>query len=427
MIVRRITFDRMARKRGSFFLPFVIALITFFITLLGSFIYGAAHLDQAQLKKTLYGELAQYGFFYIDVGESSSERMQEFYENVLKLPIIEGLGSYSIGGEMAYEEERLADSDGIWNAVNEVQRANGLEAMEYGSIQTVDINTGALMLFNIQFEKKLSDEDMAAITKEKGEVSWFCLGHDFSQLEPGSSFTTETGTYCLYGILEENTYIAEEDLLDMVESGNVGGNVRKLDYYMVMLVDDRWISNQWIYLVTDGTTIEEAEKEIQALADEMGMSLMLGRTKDVFEKRTSAVNRVTSLLEVFCAICMIMAVIIMMSSQCIVILQETKVLGILISCGVRKSQIYLSFVLENLFKIVLPMLLTVGYSYLMVNAYIVSYSLSGVTAAYMWRVERQCCIPALLGVGAVIVLLSSAFPVLILKRAMPNRLMKGEL
>lgn len=425
MIVERITLDRIARKRRNFWLPFFIVLAALYIAFFGAFIFGLIYHGEASFQKTLTGDIDQYGFIMVTRDEEELKPVSDFYEAILNDDEIEALGyyNYHTGAWLEYASD-LKDDDNICRKIAERQMAAGIT--ENSSIRNLMVNTGAVKLCNLNLQKCLTEEEKKELASQAENPVWFYLGSNYADIPLGSSFTFGVETYYLAGILEKGSNFIVSDVLLQTEGLPTGYTV-SMDDYMVILTDEADFSNVWYYCVSDNAALETVEEKILAWSDLYGVSVMCGRSGDVFQNRETSMQSLQGLLRNFCTICVLTASIVMMCTQCIVILRQTKVLGILISNGMSKGELYVSFGLENTIKIFIPLLLAAGFSFLTVSMLGSSFGSSTEAVSYMRTVYGLYCIPVMLITAVVIDILSGIFPIIILKRAMPDRLMKGEL
>ena len=424
MLVWKIAVNRISKRCGSSLITFFIMLISFSIVLLGSFLYGTSHLDKSRFMRCLDNKPEQYGFMFIE--SEGDIGMDEFLDNVRGLSCIDEIGEYSSYSILEYREDRVDDKEGVWKKIVDLQESRGINEDSRGDIYEVDMISGTVPLFNLKYKACLTEDERKSILEKYSNVEWFCLGYDYPDMTPGEFFKYGSSLYCLYGIFDKDSYIPQEGVMENDYIGGVSGNVFKLDSSFVCLTDEG-ISNKRYFRVNDAYGIDEAIDEITALAREHNTELITGRTDMVIERRNSTNARLTSLMEVFSLVCVLTSSLVLMCSQCLNILRETKVLGVLISCGVSKSQIYKSYFAENIMKLFFPLCLVVGYSFIMVRGYIRTFKLDSVLAEYFWNVEYVCCIPAILCAAVIVVVFASLIPICFLKKALPSRLIKGEL
>lgn len=346
----RFAFESISRRWFISFIVICLFMVSLYSIGIMSYTQELTNYGHRTMNKTLRSDIAHTGIIGINseqFNEENLEKLSELQKELYESPEIENVGEYAI---FAAEYEEMEELTKIQKENTKV--IGNLEGFEFLSISMELTN-----LCQVEFPQY----DMP---QTDGDESYkMYLGSNFKDIPVGTVYNCVlsdgyTISYVVAGILQEGARWIGEDIIYENEP-------MQLDYTysldnMAVVIQDGCMSNTWIYTRADEANSDDVREKITAVADKYGIDLDFADLEKFFEKKESNNMTVKSNIENFFRFYTIAVIAIMLCIQLSNMISRSREYGIMYANGMGTRDLLCITVLENILKILLGFVLTIG-------------------------------------------------------------------
>ena len=404
---------------------FNIVVSSFALSLLGVAVTISLILRHGEhmIRKSLADDISKYGVVRnTNIGDLDRETGSAFLSDVYNAPEIDGVGTWTYGGF-----DHLTTVDGemdYWNEILEIQNSHVREFDEDPNYVQVVYMPGQAFRIN-DLELYRGDAEQPGHNDE----SLIYLGYNFRDIPVGTVFLDEiSGTRCVVeGVLQKNTSIVDAQDILM----NFGG--LELSYSvamdnMVLVIppcSDNYLSVDFFFKCSDGSTYEEAAERIKSIAAQYGIGAETGTLQDRVDTVLSGTDWLIDAIAKLSVLLSFSSFIMILTTQLLTILSRKDELGVWLISGIDRKKVFRILLGENMVKMLLASVLSYGFVLLFYKVLSSHPSVSS-AAIYGLRYIIWGIAPAFLLLSAgLMALLCSVIPIAYIKRKSIPDIVRG--
>lgn len=404
---------------------FSVVVSTFALSLLGVAVIISLILRHGDymITKSLADDISMYGVVRnTNIGDLDRETGSAFISDVYNAPEIDGAGTWTYGGF-----DHLTTVDGgadYWNEILEIQNSHVREFDEDPNyVQVVYMPGQAFRINDLKLYRGNSEQ------AGHNDGCLIYLGYNFRDIPVGTVFADEiSGTHCVVeGVLQKNTSIVDAQNILM----NLGG--LDLSYSvamdnMVLVIppcSDNYLSVDFFFKCSDGSTYEEAAARIKSIAVQYGIGAETGKLQDRVDTVLSDVDWLISAITKLSVLLLFSSFVIILTTQLLTILSRKDELGVWLISGIDRKKVFQILLGENMIKMLLASALSYGIVRLFFKL-LSSHPSSSSAEVYGLRYIIWGIAPAFLLLSAVLMaLLCSVIPIAYIKKKSIPDIVRG--
>lgn len=404
---------------------FNIVVSSFALSLLGVAVTMSLILRHGEhmIKKSLADDISKYGVACnTNIRDLDRETGSAFIADVYNAPEIDGVGTWTYGGF-----EHLTTVDGgtdYWNEILEIQNGHVREFDEDPNyVQVVYMPGQAFRINDLELYRGNSEQ------VGSNDESLIYLGYNFRDIPVGTVFADEiSGNRCVVeGVLQKNTSIVDaHDLL--MNSGGLKLSCSVAMDNMVLVIppcSDNYLSVDFFFKCSDGSTYEEAAGRIKSIAAQYGIGAETGTLQNRVDTVLSDVDWLVSAIAKLSVLLSFSSFVMILATQLLTILSRKDELGVWLISGIDRKKVFRILLGENMEKILLSSVLSYG-TVLLFFKVLSSHPSSSSAAVYGLRYIIWGVAPAFLLLSAVFMaLLCSVIPIAYIKKKSIPDIVRG--
>ncbi|MBD5554100.1 MAG: ABC transporter permease [Roseburia sp.] len=399
---------------SSFALSLLCAAVTVLLIL---------HHGENMIYKSLADDISMYGVARnTNIRDLAQKTGSDFIVDVYNAPEIDGVGQWSYVG-FAHLITVDGETD-YWNEILEIQNSHVREFdADPNCVQGVYMSGPAFHINDLELYQGNTDRIAS------NDESLIYLGYNFRDIPVGTVFVDEiSGTRCVVeGVLQKNTSIFDAQIL----LWNIGG--MQLSYSVAMdnmvLVmppsSASYLSVDFIFKCSDGSTYEEAAGRIKSIAEEYGIGAETGTLQNRIDTVLSEEDWLINAIAKLAVLLSFSSFIMILTTQLLTILSRKDELGVWLISGIDQKKVFRILLGENMIKMFLASVISYGIVILFYKL-LSSHPDVSSAAAYRVRYIIWGIAPAFLLVSAgVMALLCSVVPIIYIKKKSIPDIVRG--
>lgn len=376
------------------------------------------------IKKSLADDISKYGVVLnTNIRDLDRETGSAFISDVYNAPEIDGVGTWTYGG---FEHLTTVDGEAdYWNEILEIQNNHVREFDEDPNyVQVVYMPGQAFRINDLELYRGNSEQ------AGHNDGSLIYLGYNFRDIPVGTVFADEvSGNRCVVeGVLQKNTSIVDSQDILM----NLGGGL-ELSYSvamdnMVLIIppcSDNYLSVDFFFKCSDGSTYEEAAGRIKSIAAQYGIGAETGTLQDRVDTVLSGTDWLIDAIAKLSVLLSFSSFVMILATQLLTILSRKDELGVWLISGIDRKKVFRILLGENMVKMLLASVLSYGIVLLFFKVLSIHPSESS-AAVYGLRYIIWGAAPAFLLLSAVLMtLLCSVIPIAYIKKKSIPDIVRG--
>ena len=379
----------------------LVVFITMSIFLIGviSFYNNIFSYSQKQCEQVLTGTIDNIGLLYVENGDFYSQKAQDFINEAMDKKVVKFIGSIS-----SLETDRFP----------ELAR---LQGNEQGNLTWIWADQTVLGLCNLEFYKR------AEMTDINKNIYHLYLGYNFKKVKVGTQYVVkqEDGkddVFVVDGILKKHQNFISGEIASGAAAGTTVA-VYNMDNRVLVFGDVYPSSGFWIY--ESYKKPDNMKSELKKLADKNGIQIQLSSLNSYLKNAQIENEKIRMIFSRMFGVILIGTIIINLSMCALSFIVNKKQYGVLYICGFSEKDLVIIYIMENLLKSFIALIIAgagiyVMFTRLFVNNYETYQMIQNIFFTHIIKILVEEML--------ILVLILSILPVILIKKYSPQMIVK---
>ena len=376
---------------------------------LAVYIYENAHFCQDVVENGLTAGTKNTAVISVR-NDISYEKYTELYTKLLNEKDILSVGEIEIN--IGLEDSELA----------KVQCS--LTGSDENMINYVKIDSRAVGIYDIPLEKGMIERDINLsenvhhVYLGSGFKKYYKTGDVMEEIYGENTYRFEVKGFLKSGtkVIDPETLLSTDSFLDDKCYKKLGENDA------VMVWNETMYTNAMFFTWSDNVSFKQIKTQINQIADSMGIVTVIGSIDDILNEKLEAGRKINDFVNGILSIVMIATIIMLTCTQISVVFTNLSEYGILCANGFSVSWISVMLIVENSVKIIISGICSSVLFYKLLD---ILFAGVGSQSDVCREIFIRSVIPANCIICILIILVSSAVPVLVLMNQKTSTLIGG--
>lgn len=413
MKIFRFAIDMITLDIKKFILSVLLLVIALVLEMFCVKTYVEAIYSGISADKTLKSGIEGTAFIKLDfLNTDTTRNMEDFVKEVYESEEVEAIGSFLTYGIDGFDELRVIQRGHARNYANTVDDL----------LEIVSINTQTMELCELKLQSgKYVDE----LDFQNGEVSYLYLGSGYADSVPaGTVYVQESGRKTIIaGIMEEGQRWISESLNGRYYTDELDYSF-DCTYAVFSVIESGNRINSLFLTASEGYTIDEAIAVTDEVAEKYDISYTCDKLSDMYKEANKENEALISYLIKLLVLIIITTLTMLISTQVVIMLGNTKNYGVMYSVGFSQKEIGAMLLCRQFIMAICAIILSgAAMYYVAYTEYELSvdmdYVLKTILGTYVY--------PAGILMSAVMVGIVHIVTIIVLKRMTPVKLIRSNL
>lgn len=385
----------------------IVSLLLFLFTVI---VYKGQKYAEQSCEDTLAEGINNTGFIRVENENFNSDSVKEFNAYVNSIDEVRAYGNFVAYGINPVGLEELL----------QMQIEKGLFEGDYyrDYVKMYCMNKSVMNLCDISLTDGVMPE---TLNYGDEKISYLYLGYEYKEIPVGTVYNGENITYIVAGILEKGQRYIIPDLSD-------GFSYEQMDYsegcdyliYSLRSADKIYSDTYWISVKNDYDFIEVLNKIINKATEE-GLLVTYTSLNKMIENDSLTMTNLLDYVKKLIIIVSIATILIIICNQVMIIYENMKQYGILVSVGFSTAQIKIMILIVSAIMLMVAVAISV-----VIMLVIAKYGLYTTEYAHIFsRLIYNDVIPSALIMGGILLSIPVVVTQVALNKLLPVELIKS--
>lgn len=370
------------------------------------------------INNALAKDMDAYGFVNNTASAYENPRIDEYLQDINSLKEIESIGYYDLRG--SDDCTTVSSEHNYWKDIIDIQNSHPKVIEDKEKVlQVVYMSRQAYGLYKMPLLDGKKPENY-----KENNATLLYLGNNFKDIPIGTRFVDSINhTYIVAGTFQSDVNIIDNATLFW----NLGGletnyNI-PLNNLVLGLVPSEYsymfLNN--LFVCAEGYSFEQGADAIKELSKQYGISAQIGTLEERVHEKLAQIYTIQKPAMKLCFIICVSVILIILTMQLLTIFLRNNELGIWLTNGICRKDIFFILFGENMFKVFISFLIMPNLAIAILHILKIDQS------------SLKSFIPSLLGISCfvtfglavLLAIISSIIPVLIIAKTSTTNLVKG--
>ncbi|MCM1101354.1 MAG: FtsX-like permease family protein [Clostridium sp.] len=371
---------RLFSNKWMMFLNIMVSSLAMAFLCLAVTIPQILHHGENSIKRSLAKDLSMYGVIRNGDNAINNENISNYIQDIYDSPEVEGIGTWDYS---AFEDMTTVNSEtDYWKEIREIQSSH---IKEFGQ----DSNVQFVYMLGQAFP--INDPELCRGSAEQVGTNdgWLLyLGYNFRDIPVGTVFANEPYgiSYTVAGILRENASIMDQQaILWNLEVLRFNYSIAA-DNMLVVIppCSTNYHSMDYFFVCADGYTYEEAVARIMRVAEQYDIQTETGRLDRRLDTVLSYADGMLNIISGLAGLLAFASLVMLLTAQLLTALFRKDELGVWRMLGMSRKKIFGILLGENVIKMLVAAILSLGYILSVERIYITLPSIAHELRYILW-------------------------------------------